>query len=125
MDFAGFHAGDAENDTVTSQHGEQGRKDAPGDPKSRVAQLPGPRRDARPLEAVELKGGPPEQRRQTAHQRVHPHVGDDHHRPVPGDLHGVDHGVEHCVVPVEVKQKPGEEIHLEETPQGSRGELWS
>lgn len=100
VNLARFHAGDAENDAVAGQHDDEGREDAPGDPEGRVARLPVPGRHARPLEAVELEGGPAEQRRQAAHQGVDPHVGDDHHRTVSCDLHGVDHGVEHGVVPV-------------------------
>lgn len=100
MHFPGFHAGDAENDAVTGQHDEEGGEHAPGNPEGCVARLPVPRGYTGPLETVELKGGPAEQRRQTAHQGVQPHVGDDHDRPVPCDLHGVDHRVKHRVVSV-------------------------
>lgn len=99
VDLAGFHAGHAENDAVARQHDEERGERAPEHPEDGVAGLPVPGGHARPLEAVELEGGPAEQRRQAAHQGVQPHVGDDHHRPVSRDLHWVDHRVQHCVVP--------------------------
>lgn len=77
---------------------------APQHPEGGVAGLPVPGGHAGALEAVELEGGPAEQRRQAAHQGVQPHVGDDHHRPVSRDFHRVDHGVEHCVVPTRARR---------------------
>lgn len=97
--FAGFHTSNTEDDTVTGKHDEEGRKDAPRDPEGGVARLSVPRRNTRPLEAVELKRGPAKQRRQAAHQRMQPHIGDDDNRPVPCDFHWVDHRVEHSIVP--------------------------
>lgn len=123
MNFAGFHAGYAENDTITRQHNEEGWEDAPGDPEGRVARLSVPRRHARPLEAVELKGGPAEQRRQAAYQRVKPHVGDDDNRPVACDLHGVDHRVEHGIVPVVRRHEHDEEICTTGTQHRPPGRL--
>lgn len=58
-----------------------------------------PGRNTGPFKAVKFKRRPAEQRRQAAHQRVQPHVGDGDDRPVSSDLHGVYHRVKHSIVP--------------------------
>lgn len=49
VNFSGFHASHAENDSIAGQHDEEGREDAPGDPEGGVTRLSGPGCDTCPL----------------------------------------------------------------------------